>query len=520
MVYCKPFFVLLTVVLAIPLAQAKILEASCRNFGAEVTTQVTSRIFLKKSIVDRLGITPQKRQKIFEEAATQHSLYLAGALQKRFLRDTDDIVTTKELTTPSVTLIGQQKRTTDLYLFDVVHPDVQIRVPYLIESLKQKQFPTGTEEYIIAYSGEMKFVTCTPNPLLVGKTLKVNGPRDPWLAHWPERPDLMRDVKWAASKFMVPVYSDSEYSDIPHPEYLWYYWDPGFSGKDLNGIRYDARKLMTQADFSQGTFEVIKNQKITGPGIWLDRTGFSDRPSLQATAIFGVLDTKLKFLDIGAIFPKASAIFSPITWDNVEAALDKAALTVWEENGSNYAIGFLREIPKIFDPASLEISRVSPDTFKIRGLLKNSAKPMTLTFFFGITDLLGPITPNHWNLAAKGLSEDDMVFYVGHSGLGENFRLENIKKYSKKSVVLGPHLKVLGLFSCFSMHYFEDGFYEAAKSHPRTQRLLTGSSFVSPKMVSGVIKFVDNLLVGGSAKPLPDVESEAFLILTQNEKER
>jgi hypothetical protein len=104
----------------------------------------------------------------------------------------------------------------------------------------------------------------------------------------------------------------------------------------------------------------------------------------------------------------------------------------------------------------------------VEGRLRTSARPLHVRLCLGLTDLFGPVPPRHWRILQRALTEDQVVVYWGHSGIGENFRLAQIEQH------LGPGaiaitaalrrapLRLIAFLSCYSYMYFGQDLVAAA----------------------------------------------------------
>ena len=104
-----------------------------------------------------------------------------------------------------------------------------------------------------------------------------------------------------------------------------------------------------------------------------------------------------------------------------------------------------------------------------------------------------------------GLRKDDIFIYHGHSGLGENFRKENIEKFSKKKIGKQNQKQILLVASCYSYSYYSDF------AQP-DQLLVTGSDYGGAGIPTGLLSWYDRFYFDQEAA-VPFVNPHDFLIL-------
>lgn len=189
------------------------------------------------------------------------------------------------------------------------------------------------------------------------------------------------------------------------------------------------------------------------------------------------------------------------------------------DRGSTYAAQFLLNLLRAVDVSTFSYQVQDETTLLITAQLERSRKVLKLRFFFGPTDVLTPSQPpQHWRLTSDALINDDIVVYNGHTGLGENFKPDNIRNEAKVSSIASSHPILLAILSCYSFYYYGDQFLALPGQKPKSMQLVeTGSPYTSYRGPLGILQEVDFALAG-KPEDLPLVNKTDFLILLNGKK--
>jgi hypothetical protein len=429
------------------------------------------------------------------EAIAQQVLYFKSDLKYQIKKSVIDLVFADESLEPVVLESKSEKLSTAYQLETVNHKDVTFSNKYLIKLLEQKNIPTGEELVRVRYEQPVHVYVCRDKKSVekVLAKIKLQAPADPWLAHWSTAKGNFQDVKWNQSEFKIPPFFDSEYADIPHPELAWYFWNPQHKGKTKSGRAYSAAQYTKQnKQLATAFLQTEEHIKLKSGNKFKNSFFKSDKKEILATVIFGVTEPKSKQLEIKKIFENKQ-VGNADAWKAVNENFLKWNSTKEIDPGSLFATGFLTNMHEFLNEESLSYTyKESESLIEFKGFLKQSGKAVRINFYFGPTDVLAGHAPQHWSAAYHGLVNDDLVFYIGHSGLGENFKWANILQNVQArtpAAELKKHNRIVGIFSCYSANYFEQDLSSFLTGE--SALILTGSSYTSARGPVGILKWVD-----------------------------
>lgn len=467
-------------------------KTTCPNEAFLVELKINSHVTYVKQHVE-------EPEAFVREAIAQQVLYFKSDLKYKIKKNVIDLVFADENLSPTILQTKEEKLKINYELEAVNHKDVQLSNKYLLKLIEQKNISKGTDLVNVSYTQPVHMYVCRDKKTVqkVLTNIKLQAPADPWLAHWSTAKSNFKQVKWNQSEFNIPPFFDAEYADIPHPELAWYFWNTQHKGKTKKGVAYKAAQYATNNKHLASALLVAQEFKKLNSSNSLKNSIFaSDKKDISATVIFGVTEPKSKQLEIEKMFENNKQ-GNAKAWKAVHAKLLKWNSSSEIDPGSFFATGFLTNMHEFLNEDSLNYSyNASEFLIELKGNLKISAKPVRINFYFGPTDVLAGNTPQHWSAAYNGLVSDDLVFYIGHSGLGENFKwsniLENIKARTPANE-LAKHNRILGIFSCYSANYFEQDLSSFLSG--QSALILTGSSYTSARGPVGILKWVDQSIV-------------------------
>jgi hypothetical protein len=499
------------------------LSTSCPGESKSIEVKIESSFQLLTSLTEGALISSSGEAGSFlKESAQQHLRFLKTSLHSQLKKK--HILITFDDQEPSLSdfSLTPGSLAWPLEIEAVEHPDVSILQAYILKAQKKKSFKVGAEISFISYKGIFKALVCNPKSAqdLFLNELSAMGPADPWLAHWLSPKKDHKLVQWKKSKYTIPPYFDSEYADIPHPEYAWYFWEADYQGSDAKGKAYSASSFVQAGkELSVAKLTTVAQTRLPQFAEAFSLDSLAPEAELTATVIFGIIDPKLEQLNFTKIIQKKPT--GGITeWSEISKLLLDWNQRPNIELGSFYATGFLTNLNRILQMSSIQYSYSKKEQIlTIKAKLNSSGRNFRIHFYFGPTDLLAGAPPKHWHAARQGLLNDHIVLYTGHSGLGENFSWKNISEFTAQTAQQKPALskKIVGIFSCYSFNYFQTDMSQLLAEN--SLLVTTGSSYTSARGPIGLVDWVDKSLSKMGSKSFALLEPDDFLIF-QKVKDR
>lgn len=427
--------------LARPAAEAPLAWAVCGGRTLQAEVVATGELRLHRALLPDEGLTPATLQ-----AAVELQLRHAFA-------PPENDPATRHLLVPDgpPRAVEVLSRTEVAYGRDVAldWPDAGMRVAdaYVRRALARGRLAAEDPALAVRWRARVGVTRCD-----VGegapRRFELPAPVDPFLLYW--YVDAARRVElaygaWRARTF--PCAAD-EYAEVPHPEYLWYYWQPGRCAEGELGL-------------GSVTLEVAAQRPASGDfSAW--RRGLAaaleGRP-LRVTLIFGYLDHQVARPDAGELRRTILTGAAP-------------GPAIADEWGAAQFVAFLRRLDPVMTRGETRV-RADADavTAEVAGTLRASGRPVELTAQLAEADFLAPPQhpPRHPALLLAGLRDADVLVYVGHSGLGSNFSAAQLERATSAEAVAaaldGSPARVLGFIGCFTYSYFGE---DLARRLPRT----------------------------------------------------
>jgi hypothetical protein len=338
------------------------------------------------------------------------------------------------------------------------NPHLKIEDRYTLRAVARGRVKRDDPALAIEYRARFKLAVCGRNADPPAAA-RVPLPPDPWLAYWHVPRAKHRRLRYFNEFAVTNPCADNDFADLPHPFYYWYDWLPTRHGPDDNGRLFDCREwLKPDVDYRYFDVSFKRISAANRDFARLRQELLQKKTPITATIVVGAVDHAVtdldleswrKMLDGGELLERANA-----------------ALKAWPESKSRErgTRSFLTALAELDGVMTVDKHSVAVDqgylVVEADGKLKLSARPMRVRVWLGMTDLFGPLPPQHWRILRRALAEDELVLYWGHSGIGENFRLAQIEKN------LGiPHqtvadelrqspLRLVAFISCYSYMYF------------------------------------------------------------------
>ncbi len=411
-----------------------------------------------------------------------------------------------------------------LTIDNIEHPEFTLDEPYLARAVKLGKTQATDPGIRAEYSATVRVVACAPGGAQVQPTVQLALPLDPYLFYWAVAPENRRPIHWRQSSFRVNPCADPEIADLPNPMAFWYFWNPAQTGNDADGKPFACATLLpAENNYVTLAGHLSHATPATSHGGVFAFERLPKSRAVRATALWGIIDPKAATLPIKELTDVLQKLTPEKFTTGISALLTRLGFGAEKrgrldtDRGSVYFADFLRGLPAV-----LKIERLAAHQEKdslileLQGKLLTSARELSLKIFFGPTDVLSKPDPQHWTTLATALAKDDLIFYNGHSGLGENTSVKNILAAAPQispDTLTGPAYQLVAFLSCYSYSYF-GGDLVALRTHSRqpgtTDVVYTGSEFTSERGVLGLLDFLDRSL---SAKHLrgANVSTEGYL---------
>ncbi len=468
-------------------------QVVCAAHGAEYRAELEGTLTLHKAF---LG-PEEGRDAALRDAVRHQVKYVWGYLRNhpQHRREVKAALSAEE---PQVQILS----TTDVpYGRDLtldwnhIEPHLNIDEPYMQRAVTAGRALATDPALAVRYRVAFALALC-------GKrrgpdsTLTVPLPRDPWLFYWHVPSSQHRTLVYGQSTALTNPCSDDDFADLPHPFYYWYDWRVERQGPDANGLPYNCHTLLKPGvDHTPHTLRLHKTGEAGGAFEDLAAQWPEDGP-LRITLLVGVANNLLTSLDVR---PLAEALPEgrPLA-ASAQAALDGGAFT---ENGALEVLAFLRAVDAVAPLASHTVT-VRGQTLQVdaQARLRRSGRAVRLRVHHGFTNVFGAVPPDHWEAARDALTQDHVVLYVGHSGIGENLRVSQMEKNlalpagSLNAPLASAPYQWVGFLSCFSYMYFGQDLMAAGGRGRQYVFSATGYSDGERGAV-GVVDLVDQVLV-------------------------
>ncbi len=512
----------LTLLLALPLHAVERRDvlhlATCPQQAAEYTATIRDTLVLDRRFFDPK--LPEDAQ--IREGIRQQLKYFWGWFRTHTATHAQQhiVVGAEE---PDIWIVGQRDVPygRDLQLdWHETAPEMQIVDPYTRRAVERGVTQHDDPAVEVQYEAHFPLALCgQPRP--EHSELAFAMPRDPWLMHWLVAKRDHRLVRYNADQAVTNPCVDDDYADLPHPFYYWYDWLPERHGLDAEGKPFDCRNMLHLGrDYFPRTAQLTR---VATPLNELDalrsRLRAGGKP-LQATVVIGVLEHEWPRFDYPAL---ARALGSG------QADLPQKALAAQKgpsrrEFGEGILLKLLTDLPTVMTltryRASVQGAYLRVD---VDGTLDRSGRALQLHAFVGVTDVLGPTPPRHWPILRAALKSDDIIVYAGHSGVGENFRLQRILDDAKltaaefaKEFKEAP-FQLIAFLSCYSYMYFGRDLQAAAQHAAGRAFVYTGSPYTKGDRGTLAILDVVDQALAGRREPvkLRNIAADDFLLLKE-----
>lgn len=377
------------------------------------------------------------------------------------------------------------------YGIDGDYDPVADYVTYPSSFQKTRKLRKADKAMTVEYEAEQDVVVCSTKSKLP-ETVDLILPRDPYLAFWAVTRGEREDLLYYGIQAVTNPCADHQIVDLTQPSMYWYVWNPTAKGTNRLGKPYDCKAKINDAWTESATAQVLERAVEAKP---IDFSKLFSVPKLQASMVFGFVGRD----DPSEILKRAKPIF--MNRDLREVARDsKTREQVNKVDVSAWAlVQFIDGFSEIADLDTVQTSdRGSYLQFDIRGRLKESKKPIDFNIYYGATDDR-PGFPAHWQFLKEALETSQMIFYVGHSGMGTDINLETLQKHLNISAddlrasMAGQPYQLLSIISCYSMVYYNDQFlnYRPQDQQHTSDLLVMGNGTYKFGLPLAVLRYLD-----------------------------
>ncbi|HEY3352195.1 MAG TPA: hypothetical protein VGQ83_03035 [Polyangia bacterium] len=499
---------------------------TCARPGGEYTATLTGRIVLHRAFVAAGAAEEAEiRASIKQQIRYLWGHYRTNATARRELRV---VLSGAEpaITIRAKTVVPYGR---DLTLdWKVTGQHLRIDDPYTTRAVARGRVRRDDPALAVTYEARFTLGICGQEAA-PGAALEVPLPLDPWLFYWHVPARDRRPMAYNGIVAVTNPCSDDDFAELPHPFYYWYDWQPERRGPDAAGARFDCRRLLAPGvDFFP--FRVgLARVGAASADFGLLRRQLAGGGPITATVLLGVLDHSLRTLPAAALGAAIGAGGDGLA----QRAAAAQQRPFGREPGTFKLLQLLADLGAVARPGAFS-ARVEDGLLRVdvAGVLKRSGRPLRLRAYLGLTDVFGPVPPRHWAVLRRALAEDHLVVYAGHSGIGENFRLERIERH------LGvPHpefvrayrrapFQLIAFLSCYSYMYFGQDLLAAGldRAVARGEFVFTGDEYTKgDRGALALLDLVDQALApdnpAGTVKALRFLDPEDFWIVKEAGRE-
>jgi hypothetical protein len=356
-------------------------------------------------------------------------------------------------------------------------PHLEVTDAYTLRAITRGYTRATDEALIVKYTANFKLALCAPERATLS-TMTIPLPKDPWLFYWHVSKEHHRPLRYFKDRAHTNPCNDNDFASLPHPIYSWYDWWPDRHGPDDDGRPFDCRTILKQGvDFFPHALELRRYSSPSGKFDTLKTHLAAQGAPLQATLLMGVQDHQWKDLALSSLRDEL----------NAQGRLTQRVGAMLSANRSRELaleklLFFLRDLSNVMTVGTHHAQLQGEYLhLTVNGELRRTARPMTLQVYYGLTDVFGPRPPSHWDIARKAITEDHLVIYIGHSGIGENLKIARIAQELhldpvelSQQIARGPY-QMVAFLSCYSYMYF--GLDMMTAGAPAKEFVFTGTGY-------------------------------------------
>lgn len=393
----------------------------------------------------------------------------------------------------------------DLAIDRVHDPGTTQDRDYVLRAEKAGSTQGRDPSLVVTYRAPLRIAACVAGGGALGK---VDLPADPYLAYWMVPPTERRPT--ASDQRLDNPCADSQLSEPGFPSFYYYGWEPKRLDPD-HGFRCD-RWLHEGRQFfaSALTWGESDSAVPLEPLAELVRAdGGSGRP-ISVSVIIGALRPWTLPVDVaGLARALASGDRAPVQAAQRLAARGRTFETL--DPGAREMLRFLSLCPEVLDVEAQDVEEAGRGLrVELRGRLRESKRGVDLRVFFGITSEDVPPGASHWDELERALVTSDLLFYIGHSGMGRNLDPDLLAARAGVSskFLRRPPYQLIGLLSCRAYGEYLGRWIQALGSEGRTDLLaLAGSQGEVHLVPLAILDYLDHASIGDWSDFAASIES-------------
>ncbi len=477
------------------------MSSVCGKQSTRYSAKLRSKVVLNHKVLKRI---PNRQD--YQDAIADQLGYLRGVYFNHFRPKGMHLAFANHWRSLAVLSESVQSYGADLVI-DTPKPYPEVPRKEYIDSARQVGKVNFSDlATIVDYEVEIEAIGCSESEQALALDLAIVLPSDPYLAYWAVPADKRVQRSWRSVSAKVNPCADNEMADLPSPEYYWYFYDP----------------------YAEGCAPVIERNAYVNSQLQLTEEG---RLSNQVQ----IDHEKLRALDE----IKISLVFGYIVHDEQYAGLNQVALAIqsgasglgpetsaWDTSSAQF-LWLWNKLDTFLDIGSKAVE-VADGALIVhaQGRFRGTGQKFTLSFYLGPTDLYGPIPTNHWSHTLSSMLKSDVFIYAGHSGLGENLRINTIvdQAIPLSSLTSAPKYQIFAYLSCYSYTYFDQGIYPALpwlQSREQVDLFLTGGMTYEFGQASfGVLRTINNALIRRDAVDLTEFFPRDTFIVFKSFREK
>jgi len=471
--------------------------APCNRTGSEGQMSFSGKIILNKLFFSEGG--PSKQE--IRSAVKSQIRFVSGFTNAQENKTNFKFITVFD--DPEIEIQHIQDRSYGIEMaVDRIQGD-EFDSPDYVKKAIQRGFTKAEDAALeVTYKAQIRVAFCAPSLKVSHEDIPL--PYDPYLALWMTPANQRRPTKYHSVISTTTPCADPEMADLMAPKFYWYTWQPENSGKDLNSKNFDCHEILKEGTHYEKVNAILLSEKANSkPYNWGKM--FTKYPSsLSASFIFGTLLPRAFKLNIEEMRSKLT-VSNDIS-KNAEDFYKELVVNPYSRDpGVFVVLQFLSNLSKTFVLKNQVVnSNQHHISMVLSGELKESKVPMKLNIYFGMIADEPNLVSDHWSYLWKGLKSDEILFYTGHAGMGENLNFDTMKSHLKlsnsefKNGISTVANQFIALISCYGYSYYSGEFLKSRSlsQHLKTEIMTTGAATNPHWLSSTYLKYLDDLFAG------------------------
>ena len=422
-----------------------------------------------------------------ELAAKKQAQYFAGQFYNNFWGNDKHVLSPAVET--KILKISHVSYPLELEIDDLSSKKVDILDPYIQKAIDRGKTTKEDKALKVEYSLKLSVASCLSKKdknSLLKKDIFL--PIDPYLIYWGIPKSERVKTNWLnISTETINPCSSTELADYNSPGYYWYFWstDEMVDGKSC------ADYLSQVGHIEKVKVQINKEQTVESTA------KFPPRQFKKISIIFGLMDHYNK--------PRSLEKLLKMVEEKNFSMAKKKLFTRDEQS----FLKLVENLKGIFDLREIKGSiKEKILLLEVSAATKKSKENVTIEIYFGPTDTFDPdLGAKHWSYLKRSLIEKDLMIYWGHSGLGENLKIQNMEQALKLENILKTNnikTQTFVYLGCYTYSYFGLDIKNALQN--RTLVTTGAALFEGDRVIPGILQ----MLMGNVEKSL--LKAEDFII--------